>query len=167
MRTAAMYAPSKTFNLAGLVGSYTVIYNPWLRDRFEKEQSLSHFNEMNLMSMYALLGAYQPEGYEWLEELRQVLTENVDYACAFIAGHFPGVTVQKPQGTYMLFIDCTDWCQAHGVTLDEILERCWSVGVAVQDGRPFHGANAIRINLALPKARVEEAFRRMEKYAFI
>lgn len=167
MRTAAMYAPSKTFNLAGLVGSYTIIYNPWLRDRFEKEQSLSHFNEMNLMSMYALLGAYQPEGYEWLEELRQVLTENVDYACAFIAGHFPGVTVQKPQGTYMLFIDCTGWCQAHGVTLDEILERCWSVGVAVQDGRPFHGANAIRINLALPKARVEEAFRRMEKYAFI
>lgn len=167
MRTAAMYAPSKTFNLAGLVGSYTIIYNPWLRDRFEKEQSLSHFNEMNLMSMYALLGAYQPEGYEWLEELRQVLTENVDYACAFIAGHFPGVTVQKPQGTYMLFIDCTGWCQAHGVTLDEILERCWSVGVAVQDGRPFHGANAIRINLALPKARVEEAFRRMEQYAFI
>ena len=166
MRTAAMYAPSKTFNLAGLVGSYTVIYNPWLRDRFEKEQSLSHFNEMNLMSMYALLGAYQPEGYEWLEELRQVLTENVDYACAFIAGHFPGVTVQKPQGTYMLFIDCTGWCQAHGVTLDEILERCWSVGVAVQDGRPFHGECSIRINLALPRSRVEEAFDRLEKYVF-
>ena len=54
-----------------------------------------------------------------------------------------------------------------GMSLDEILERCWSVGVAVQDGRPFHGANAIRINLALPKARVEEAFRRMEQYAFI
>ena len=50
-RTIAMYAPSKTFNLAGLVGSYHIIYNSWLRDRHEKESSLSHYNSMNVMSM--------------------------------------------------------------------------------------------------------------------
>ena len=111
-RTAALYAPSKTFNLAGLVGSYCVIYNPWLRHRFEKEQALSHFNEMNVLSMHALIGAYKPEGHQWLDELRQVLTRNVDFACGFIAEHFPGVTLQKPQGTYMLFADCTGWCEA-------------------------------------------------------
>ena len=166
MRTAAMYAPSKTFNLAGLVGSYTIIYNSWLRDRFRKEQSLSHFNEMNVLSMHALIGAYQPEGYQWLEELRQVLTKNVDFACKFIKEQLPGVTVQKPQGTYMLFVDCTGWCTAHGVSLDTLLQRCWDVGVAVQDGRPFHGENCIRMNLALPLARVQEAFSRMKKYAF-
>ena len=166
-RTVAMYAPSKTFNLAGLVGSYSIIYNSWLRDRVAKEATLCHYNAQNVLSMYALIGAYRDEGIAWLEELRQVLSGNVDYACDFIRENFPGVHFSKPQGTYMLFIDCTGWCQAHGVTLDEILERCWSVGVAVQDGRPFHGANAIRINLALPKARVEEAFRRMEQYAFI
>ena len=167
MRTAAMYAPSKTFNLAGLVGSYTVIYNSWLRDRFRKEQSLSHFNEMNVLSMHALIGAYQPEGCQWLEELRQVLTKNVDFACAFIEKELPGVTVQKPQGTYMLFVDCTGWCSEHGVSLDTLLQRCWDVGVAVQDGRPFHGENCIRMNLALPLARVQEAFARMKKYAFV
>ena len=167
MRTVAMYAPSKTFNLAGLVGSYSVIYNAWLRDRVRKEAGLSHYNSQNMLSMYALIGAYQDEGYAWLEELRQVLKTNIEYACDYIRAHFDGVRFCQPQGTYMLFIDCTGWCQAHGVTLDEILERCWSVGVAVQDGRPFHGANAIRINLALPKARVEEAFRRMEQSAFI
>ena len=64
-RTMAMYAPSKTFNLAGLVGSYHIVYNNWLRDRLEKESSLCHYNSMNVMSMYALLGAYEPEGYEW------------------------------------------------------------------------------------------------------
>ena len=74
-RTIAMYAPSKTFNLAGLIGSYHIIYNSWLRDRVDKESSLSHYNEMNVLSMYALIGAYQPEGYEWVDELRQVLTE--------------------------------------------------------------------------------------------
>ena len=166
-RTAALYAPSKTFNLAGLVGSYCVIYNPWLRHRFEKEQALSHFNEMNVLSMHALIGAYKPEGSQWLDELRQVLTRNVDFACGFIAEHFPGVTLQKPQGTYMLFADCTGWCEAHGVTLDTLLKRCWDVGVAIQDGRPFHGANCVRMNLALPLARVQEAFRRMQEYVFV
>ena len=68
-RTIAMYAPSKTFNLAGLIGSYHIIYNSWLRDRVDKESSLSHYNEMNVLSMYALIGAYQPEGYEWVDEL--------------------------------------------------------------------------------------------------
>ena len=167
MRTAAMYAPSKTFNLAGLVGSYAVIYNPWLRDRFQKEQSLSHFNSMNVLSMYALIGAYQPEGRQWLGQLRQVLTENVDYACDFMEKHFPGVSVQKPQGTYMLFVDCTDWCQAHGISLDTLLHRLWDVGVAVQDGREFHGKCAIRMNLALPRCRLEEALRRMQVYGFV
>ena len=53
-----------------------------------------------------------------MDELRQTITGNVDYACGFIAQHFPGVKVQKPQGTYMLFLDCTDWCEAHGKTID-------------------------------------------------
>ena len=166
MRTVAMYAPSKTFNLAGLVGSYSVIYNSWLRDRVEKESGLCHFNEPNVMSMYALIGAYQDEGYEWLQELRQVLTGNVDYACRYIAEHFEGVKVSRPQGTYMLFVDCTDWCQAHGKTIEDVERAAWAVGVAFQDGREFHGPCHVRINLALPLSRVQEAFRRLDKYVF-
>ena len=131
-RTVAMYAPSKTFNLAGLVGSYHIIYNRWLRERIDKEASLSHYNEMNVLSMHALMGAYQPEGYEWVDELRQVLTGNVNYACDYIARHFDGVKVAKPQGTYMLFVDCTDWCAAHGKTIQEVLKAGWDVGVAWQ-----------------------------------
>ena len=166
MRTAAMYAPSKTFNLAGLVGSYHIIYNNWLRDRHEKESSLSHYNSMNVMSMYALLGAYEPEGYEWAKELCEVITGNVDFACDYIAKHFDRVTVAKPQGTYMLFIDCKDWLEKHGKTMDELLKAGWDVGVVWQDGRAFHGATHIRLNLALPLSRVKEAFERLDKYVF-
>ena len=165
-RTIAMYAPSKTFNLAGLVGSYSVIYNSWLRDRVRKEAGLSHYNEPNLMSMYALIGAYQDEGYEWLRELRQVLTANVDFACRYIEAHFEGVKVSRPQGTYMLFVDCTDWCAAHGKTIDDVEQAAWDVGVAFQDGRAFHGKCHVRVNLALPLSRVEEAFRRLDKFVF-
>ncbi len=165
-RTVAMYAPSKTFNLAGLVGSYQIIYNDWIRDRVAKESSLSHYNSMNVLSMHALIGAYQPEGYEWVDELREVITGNVDYAIRFIEEHFEGVTLSRPQGTYMLFIDCEGWCKKHGKTMDELIRAGWDVGVIWQDGRPFHGEYSIRINLALPLSRVKEAFARLEKYVF-
>ena len=165
-RTVALYAPSKTFNLAGLIGSYHIIYNKYLRERVEAQGSKSHYNSMNVLSMYALIGAYKPEGHEWVDELRQVLSENINYACDFIAGNFPGVQVAKPEGTYMLFIDCTEWLKAHGKTIDELEQAGWDVGVAWQDGRMFHGENSIRINLALPHQRVKEAFDRMKKYVF-
>ena len=165
-RTVAMYAPSKTFNLAGLVGSYSIIYNSWLRDRVAKEATLSHYNAQNVLSMYALIGAYRDEGIEWLEELRQVLNGNVNFACDYIRDHFPGVTVSRPQGTYMLFLDCTEWCRAHEKSLDDVLKAAWAVGVAFQDGRPFHGPCHIRVNLALPLSRVREAFRRLDQYVF-
>ena len=165
-RTAAMYAPSKTFNLAGLVGSYHIIYNNWLRDRIEKESSLSHYNSINVMSMYALIGAYGEEGNEWAKELCEVITGNVNFACNYIKEHFEGVTFSQPQGTYMLFIDCEKWLEANGKTMDELLKAGWDVGVVWQDGRAFHGKTHIRMNLALPLSRVEEAFQRLDKYVF-
>ena len=166
MRTVALYAPSKTFNLAGLVGSYHIVYNKWIRERMEKESSLSHYNSMNVLSMYALIGAYKPEGYEWVDELREVLTENVDYACGYIREHFKGVKVSRPQGTYMLFADCTDWCREKEKTIDDVIHAGWDVGVAWQDGRQFHGPCHVRINLALPLSRVKEALERMDRYVF-
>ena len=165
-RTAAMYAPSKTFNLAGLIGSYHIVYNDWWRDRIEKESSLCHYNSMNVLSMHALIGAYKPEGYEWTDELCEVLAGNVDYACRYIAEHFAGVKVSKPEGTYMLFVDCTDWCAAHGKTIEEVEKALWDVGVAVQDGKMFHGPCHLRMNLASPRSRIEEAFKRMDQYVF-
>lgn len=165
-RTIAFYAPSKTFNLAGLIGSYHIIYNQRLSDRMEKECSLSHYNSMNVLSMYALLGAYQEEGYEWVEELKQVIAGNVDFACDYIQKYFDGVSFCKPQGTYMLFIDCEKWLIKHGKTMDELLKAGWDVGVVWQDGRDFHGKTHIRLNLALPLSRVQEAFERLDKFVF-
>ena len=165
MRTVALYAPSKTFNLAGLIGSYHIIYNSWLRDRVMKESSLPHYNDMNVLSMHALIGAYREEGYEWVDELCSVLTENVKYACEYIEKHFEGVEVSAPEGTYMLFLDCEKWCREHGKTMDELEKAGWDIGVAWQDGRMFHGEYAIRMNLALP--RVKEAFDRLSRYVFV
>ena len=166
MRTVAQYATTKTFSLAGLVGSYHIIYNDRLRDRVEKESSLSHYNNMNVLSMYALIGGYSDEGAEWVDELNRVLTGNIDYAMDYIRTHFKGVTAAYPQGTYMIFMDCAEWLKTHGKTLPELVKMGHDVGVAWQDGTGHGGTTHIRLNVALPLERVKEAFGRMDAYVF-
>ena len=165
-RTVSLFAPSKTFNLAGLVGSYHIIYDAYLRDRVRSASAKSHYNAMNVLSMHALIGAYRPEGALWVDELCEVLTENIGYACSFMEENFIGLHFSRPEGTYMLFVDAEEWCRAHGKTLDELLRAGWDVGVIWQDGRPFHGEFAIRMNFALPRSRIEEAMARLQKYVF-
>ncbi len=165
-RTIAIYAPSKTFNLAGLIGSYHIIYNTYLRDRVNSVSARTHYNAMNVLSMHALIGAYSQEGARWLDELNQVLSENVNYAYDFIRKKIPGVSLAKPEGTYMLYLDCQEWCETHSKTMDELLHAGWDVGVTWQDGRPFHRPYAIRMNLAVPTSRVREGFDRLVKYVF-
>lgn len=164
--TVAIYAPSKTFNLAGLIGSYHIIYNQTLRDRVQSKSTKPHYNSINVLSMHALIGAYRPEGYEWVDELCETLSGNINYACDYIDKHISGVSVSKPEGTYMLYLDCTKWCKNHIKTLDELLKAGWDVGVGWQDGRPFHGPCHIRMNLAVPFTKVKEAFDRLVQYVF-
>ena len=166
-RTIAFYAPSKTFSLAGLVGSYHIIYNKYLRDRVNRQSALTHYNDCNILSMHALMGAYSPEGEAWADEMVQVIDRNHQYACDFIAEHFPGVRVQRPQGTYMLYLDCGEWCKARGVTISELQARGVKCGVIWQNGEAFLYPDTIRMNLALPYSRLAEAFDRLKKYAFI
>ena len=166
MRTVALYAPSKTFNLAGLIGAYHIIYNPWISDRVNRESDVSHYNNMNVLSMHALIGAYQKEGSEWVDELCVTLGENIDFACEYIKSNFEGVSVSRPEGTYMLFLDCEKWLEKNEKSMDELLKMGWDVGVVWQDGRPFRGKAHIRMNLALPHYKVKEAFERLGKYVF-
>ena len=183
-RTVALYAPSKTFNLAGLIGSYHIIPDAELRKAYEKEAAVTFYNHMNVFSERALIGAYSETGMRWVDELCGVLTQNVQYALAYIREHFPGVEVAKPQGTYLLFLDCTGWCREHAAAeekrdgndsgdgrlkecFEQLLHRGWDAGVGWQDGRPFGGSCTIRMNLALPFSRVQEAMERLCRYAFI
>ncbi len=163
--TVALYAPSKTFNLAGMIGSYHIIYSKRLRDRVDKESSLCHYNSMNVLSMYALIGAYSEEGMAWTDQMCLTIGRNMDLAVKALQG-IDGVSVSKAQGTYMLFPDFTRWCEKHSKTMDELEKACWDVGVALQDGREFHGEHSLRINLAIPTRFVEEALDRLERHVF-
>lgn len=163
--TISLYAPSKTFNLAGMVGSYHIIYSRKLREKVIKESSLSHYNSMNVLSMYALIGAYTEEGMNWTDQMCREIDRNMDLALKTLRAT-DGVEVSKAQGTYMLFPDFKQWCGKTGKTMDELEKACWDRGVALQDGRAFHGEHSLRINLAIPSRFVEEAMGRLEKYVF-
>ncbi len=166
MRTLSFYAPSKTFSLAGLVGSYHIVYDPALRDRLRRRSAMSHYNAGCVLSMHALIAAYdRAEG--WADEMIRTVEENIHFACSFIGEHFPGVRVMRAEGTYMLFLDCGDWLRAHRDTLDALLRRGAEVGVLWQNGEDFLFPDSIRLNLALPRPLLEEALSRLQTYAFL
>ena len=165
-RTLAFYAPSKTFSLAGLVGSYHVVYDPLLRDRLEREGQLTHYNSQNVLSVAALIGAYT-RGGDWVDQMCAAVDNNLRYACDFIGEHFPGVRVMRPQGTYMLFLDCGDWCRAHKVPIGELLARGVRAGVIWQNGESFFWPDSIRMNLAQPFSLLQEAMERLRTRAFV
>ena len=166
-RTIAFYSPSKTFSLAGLIGSYHIIYNDYLRQRVQRHSSMSHYNSCNVLSLHALLGAFSPEGEEWAEEMLTVIDENIEYACTFIKENFKGVSCMRPQGTYMLYLDCSDYLRTHNIDIMSLLLKGVEYGVIWQNGEAFQWPNSIRMNLALPKTRLIEAYDRLKKYVFL
>lgn len=159
----AVYALSKTFNLAGMAPSYHIIYSKYLRDRVGKYGTMTRYNAQNVLSMHALLGAYSEAGCEWVDELNQVLEQNCRYVCDFLNA-VEGVSVTMAEGTYMLFVDFAGYCRRTGREVGEILKAGWDVGVGWQDGRAFGGATHIRMNVALPLSRVKEACDRLDRY---
>ena len=166
MHTCAFYAPSKTFNLAGLVGSYSVIYNKYIRERVHSVGNKTVYNSMNVLSMHALIGAYSDEGDDWLNQILEVISANVNFAADYVRDHFEGVSVFRTEGTYMMFLDCSEWLEKHNMDKQALMELGWDHGIAWQDGKWFQDPNSIRLNLASPTHRIQEAFRRMDQYVF-
>lgn len=164
--TAAFYSPSKTFNLSGLIGSYSVIYDRLLRERIQGASAKLVYNMPNVLSIHALIGAYSEEGSDWLSQLLPVLSENVNFAYEYVKAEFKGVSVFRTEGTYMMLLDLAGWLKDHGKTQQEVLRLGWEYGIGWQDGTMFGAPEMIRINLASPHSRIKEAFRRMDQYVF-
>jgi len=116
--------------------------------------------------MHALIGGYSEIGMEWLEELNKVLEKNLNYAYDFITKNFRGVKVSKVEGTYMLFIDCEEFCKEKNITHEELLKNFWSKGITLHDGNLFQAPNSFRLSLASPFSMIEDAFDRMDKFIF-
>ena len=152
----ASYAPSKTFNLAGLIGSYTICYNPVINARIKRQGESTHYNNANVLSLAACTGAYEG-GDEYVQELMPYLRRNQEYMVNFLNSR-KGIDAYLPQGTYLLWVDVAG-C---GMDMDTVMKKLNETGVIVNDGRPFQGPTHLRINVACPYDSVVEACRRLE-----
>ena len=149
------------------MGAYHIIYDSYLRDRVVRRSVLSHYNDCNVLSMHALIGGFSDEGALWADEMIAVIDENLRVAYEFFTSELSGIKLMRPQGTYMLYLDCADWCRDHGVPIGQLQARGVRCGVVWQNGEAFMYPDTIRMNLALPLSLEKEALRRLKEYVFI
>ena len=152
-------APSKTFNLAGLQASNIFIPNVQIRKAFLKQMSAIGYSQLNMIGLHACKAAYET-GREWLEELKVYLKGNLDFVREYLEQNLPQIKLIEPEGTYLIWLDC----RALGLPeakLEHLIvheAKLWLDSGAIfgKDGEGFE-----RINIACPRAILEEACKRL------
>jgi cysteine-S-conjugate beta-lyase len=158
--TITCMAPSKTFNIAGLSTSYTIIPNEILREKFNLTQDSLGIGTGNLFGVCALEAAYV-NGEKWLEALINYLDKNMDYMVNFVNNNIDGIKAYKPEGTYLGWLDCRE-LGLHGDKLKEFMIHKARVGLS--DGNIFGepGEGFMRINLGCTRSMLVEGLNRIK-----
>jgi len=157
-RTITLIAPSKSFNIAGFHCAAAVAKNPALRERLRAAGAGLLPNHLGILDYAAALAAYQ-HGGEWLKQVVAYLEGNRDYLLRRVADDLPGVSMVKPEGTYLAWLDCRE------TGLDEPPVEFFlrEAGVALNDGAAFGsvGRGFVRLNFGCPRSILSEALDRM------
>lgn len=159
--TITCTAPSKTFNLAGLQNSNIFIPNRQLRHAYKKELSACGCGGTNCMGMAACQAAYEA-GADWLEQLKQYLAGSLAYVRQFLREKLPEIALIEPEGTYLVWLDLrklglTEQQQRQLIVQDA---KLWlDTGTLFGQG----GEGFERINIACPRATIEQAMQRLER----
>ncbi|WP_028401385.1 MalY/PatB family protein [Ectobacillus panaciterrae] len=154
-RTVTCIAPSKTFNIAGLQAAAVIIENEQLRERFSAVMHQQGFHTLNVFASAAMQAAYT-ECESWLEDLLLYLNKNIEFACTYIEKEIPALKAYHPEGTYLLWVDCSKLQLSKEERLELLKERG---RIIVEPGEKFGqgGEGFIRMNLGCPRSMLEEA----------
>ena len=159
--TVTCFSPTKTFNIAGLQASFATFPRKEELERFDRELGILDIKRNNPFSLVAFETAYT-KCDEWVNQLNEFLSSNMDYAIDFIKNRIPEVKICKAEGTYLLWLDFSSL----GFTKEELSEFMKrEAKVAMDDGYWF-GDNGIgyeRMNIACPRYMLEEGLTRIEK----
>lgn len=154
-------SPSKTFNVAGLQPANIIIPDEKLRAAYRKANSAAGYSQGNLMGMEAVKAVYT-KGDEWVKELVEYITGNMEYVRAFVKTNFPKAHFVEPEGTYLIWIDFS----GYGFT-DEELEH-----IMVEEAKLWLDCGIVfgqetaqfeRFNIACPRATVVQAFEQLKQ----
>lgn len=150
---------TKTFNIAGTKNSYAVIENPTLYAQFKHQQLVNNHHEVSSLGYIATETAYR-YGKPWLVALKAVLEENIQFAVDYFAKEAPRLKVMKPQGTYLIWLDFSDY----GLTDDELFTLLHDQAKVILNRGSDYGKEGelhARLNIATPKPLVEEICKRI------
>jgi cystathionine beta-lyase len=158
-RTITLIAPSKTFNVPGLMCAVAIAENPVLRKKL-KSAHTGLVEGANVMGYTAALAAYR-HGEPWLREALGYLEKNADFLREYVAAHLPGVTMARPEGTYLAWLDCRD-AAVSGDPYEFFLRHA---RVALSNGASFGrgGEGFVRLNFACPRSTLATALDCMEE----
>jgi len=157
-RIITCVAPTKTFNLAGVQAAVMIATDIKKREKLQ-ENALAHGQmELSPFAAAALKAAYE-HGGPWLDELIDVLSSHMDYAIETITRALPGIKINKPQGTYLLWIDYRET----GLSEDKVMDMLLSKGkLALEAGSKYgeFGRGYLRMNVACPRPTLEDGVQR-------
>lgn len=158
-QTILCTSASKTFNLAGLQVSNTIIANPTLRQRYKQQLETISFHNANEFGLRATQAAYE-HGAEWLDELLTYLKGNIDYLTTFFKEYLPQFPVLETQGSYLMWVDFRSLQLAPKALNDFLLKE---VGLWLNSGEIFgdEGEGFQRVNIATQRSTIIEACQRL------
>lgn len=146
-------APSKTFNIPGVVSSFSVVVNDSIRSRFYGWLAANEFWDAHILAHIATIAAYR-HGAEWRREMLKYVEGNILFAEEYCREHIPGVKVVRPEASFLIWLDCRGLGLDHEQLCDLIVNKA---RVALNDGEMFgkEGKGMMRLNVAAPRATLE------------
>lgn len=160
-RVITCIAPTKTFNLAGVQAAVMITKEEDIREALQQSAMAHGQMELNAFAASALVSAFtECEG--WLDNLLEIISSNMDYVISTLTEAVPGIQIQKPNATYLLWIDY----RGTGLSEDEMMDRLLNKGkLALEPGTKYGeaGRGFLRMNVATPRAIVEDGVERFIK----
>lgn len=158
--TITCISATKTFNLAGLQASTTIFPNKDMKRAFEEFWGRMDIRRNNAFSCVAMEAAYR-EGEEWLDQLLPYISGNFDYICDFCAKNIPQIKPNRPDATYLMWLDCRALSMTNEELRDFFIHKA---KLGLNEGYTFgHSlAGFMRLNAACPRATLEKAMRQLK-----
>ena len=154
-------APSKTFNIAGIVSSYAIVPNPTLRRRFYTWLEANELNEPTLFAPIATIAAYS-QGEEWRRQMLRYVEENIRFVEDFFHAQMPQIKPLRPQASFLVWLDC----RALGLNHDQLIDLFVNKArLALNDGAMFGpgGEGFMRMNVGTPRAVLQQALQQLSE----
>ena len=148
-------APSKTFNIAGVVSSYAIVPNAELRNRFYGWLKANELDEPTIFAPIATIAAFE-HGEQWRRQMLHYVEANIDFVVDYCARNIPQIKPLRPQASFLVWLDCRALGLDHRQLVSLFVDKAH---LALNDGEMFGpgGRGFMRINVGTPRANLQRA----------